>query len=203
MTGFIRRVVTGHDKNGKAIVLSDGLVERVFTNPVRPGHRSSDIWETHGLPVNVDFDEADPVAVVSRFLSPLGVKIRISELEPEPESVRKLDPKVAAKWYEDSGHTASSTFGKGGRHPLMHRTETLDYAVVLEGQMTLVMDDREIVLNKGDVVIQRGTNHAWSNRGTQKVRMLYILIDGKFAPALKAALEGFDARLADGTADQP
>ena len=194
MTGFIRRVVTGHDKTGKAIVISDGLVPRVFTNPVRPGHRSSDIWETTGMPVQVDFDEADPVAVVSRFLSPLGVKIRISELEPEPESVSKLDPKVAAQWYKDSGHTSSSTFGKGGAHPLMHRTESLDYAVVLEGQMTLVMDDQVIVLNQGDVVVQRGTNHAWSNRSDKKVRMLYILIDGKFAPGLKAALDAFDAQ---------
>jgi mannose-6-phosphate isomerase-like protein (cupin superfamily) len=180
MTGFIRRVVTGHDKDGKAIVLSDDLVERVYTNPVRPGHRSSDIWETRGMPVTVSREEPDPVAVVTRFLSPLGVKIRISELEPEPESVRDIDPKVAAQWYRDSGHSSSSTFGKGGRHPLMHRTETIDYAVVLEGQMTLVMDDQEIVLNAGDVVVQRGTNHAWSNRSSRRVRMLYILIDGRF-----------------------
>jgi len=180
MTGFIRRVVTGHDSEGKAIVVSDGLVPRVYSNPVRPGHRSSDIWETHGMPVKVTREEPDPVAEVSSFLSPLGVKIRISELEPEPESVRNLDPARAAEWYKDSGHTSSSTFGKGGRHPLMHRTETIDYAVVLEGQMTLVMDDKEIVLNTGDVVVQRGTNHAWSNRSSKRVRMLYILIDGKF-----------------------
>ena len=63
---------------------------------------------------------------------------------------------------------------------MMHRTQTVDYAVVLEGQMTLVMDDQEIVLNAGDVVVQRGTNHAWSNRSSKRVRMLYILIDGKF-----------------------
>ena len=60
MTGFIRRVVTGHDKDGKAIVLSDGLVERVYTNPVRPGHRSSDIWETRGMPVTVSREEPGP-----------------------------------------------------------------------------------------------------------------------------------------------
>jgi mannose-6-phosphate isomerase-like protein (cupin superfamily) len=132
------------------------------------------------MPVTVSREEPDPVAVVTSFLSPLGVKIRISELEPEPESVRDIDPKVAAQWYRDSGHSSSSTFGKGGRHPLMHRTETIDYAVVLEGQMTLVMDDQEIVLNAGDVVVQRGTNHAWSNRSSRRVRMLYILIDGRF-----------------------
>jgi uncharacterized cupin superfamily protein len=70
----------------------------------------------------------------------------------------------------------------------MHRTETIDYAVVLEGQMTLVMDDREIVLNAGDVVVQRGTNHAWSNRSSGRVRMLYILIDGRFDAELAKLL---------------
>lgn len=188
MPGFVRRVVTGHDENGKAIVLSDGLVERVYSNPVRPGHRSSDIWEAIGLPVHLEASEPDPVAIVDRFLSPLGIKIRISELQPEEASIRRLTPEQAASWYKDSGHPASSSFGQEGRHPLLHRTETIDYAVVLEGQMTLVMDDREVVLNKGDVVVQRGTNHAWSNRSNSLVRMLYILIDARFSDDLKARL---------------
>jgi quercetin dioxygenase-like cupin family protein len=188
MTGFIRRIVTGHDSEGVAVVLSDRLVERVYTNPVRPGHRSSDIWETRGMPVPIDAEEPDPTAVVTSFLSPLGVKIRISELEPEAESIRQLSAERAAEWYRSSGHNNSSTFGKGGRHPLLHRTESVDYAVVLEGQMTLVMDDCEVILNPGDVVVQRGTNHAWSNRSDKKVRMLYILIDGKFSPELTALL---------------
>ena len=186
MTGFIRRIVTGHDKAGKAIVLSDGLVEKIYTNPVRPGHRSSDIWETIGMPVQITASEPDPVPALTKFLSPLGIKIRISELEPEAESIRNLTPEKAAEWYKSSGHPASSEFGKGGRHPLMHRTETIDYAVVLEGQMTLVMDDQEILLNAGDVVVQRGTNHAWSNRSKKRVRMLYILIDGRFDSELAA-----------------
>jgi mannose-6-phosphate isomerase-like protein (cupin superfamily) len=114
------------------------------------------------------------------------VKIRISELEPEPESIRRLSPEKAAEWYQSSGHSKSSTFGKGGRHPLLHRTETIDYAVVLEGEMTLVMDDREILLKTGDVVVQRGTNHAWSNRSAKRVRMLYILIDGRFDSELSS-----------------
>ncbi len=186
MTGFIRRVVTGHDKNGKAVVLSDGLVERVYTNPVRPGHKSSDIWKTTAMPAPITGEEPDPVADSKDFVPPMGVKIRISELEPEPEAIRNLTREEAARWYQESGHTASSTFGRGGRHPLLHRTETIDYAVVLEGEMTLVMDGQDIVLKAGDVVVQRGTNHAWSNRSGKKVRMLYILIDGRFDPELAA-----------------
>lgn len=180
MTGFIRRVVTGHDKNGKAIVISDGLVERVYTNPVRPGHRSSDIWKTTAMPAPITKDEPDPVAHSTEFVPPQGTKIRISELEPESEAIRNLTPEEASGWYKASGHPPSSTFGRGGRHPLMHRTESIDYAVVLEGEMTLVLDDQEVLLKAGDVVVQRGTNHAWSNRSGKRVRMLYILIDGRF-----------------------
>lgn len=192
MAGFIRRVVTGHDRNGKTIVLSDEVVDRVYSNPVRPGHKSTDLWKTTAMPAPVTFEEPDPCADVMDFVPPMGVKIRISELEPEAESIRGLSKDVAASWYKDSGHTPASTFGKGGRHPLLHRTETIDYAVVLEGEMTLVMDDQDIVLKQGDVVVQRGTNHAWSNRSGKKVRMLYIIIDGRFDPELKALFDRHD-----------
>lgn len=83
------------------------------------------------------------------------------------------------------GNADASTRGRGGRHPLMHRTETLDYAVVLEGEIAMLLDDSEVHLKSGDVVIQRGTNHAWSNRSGKPVRMLYVLIDGTFDDNLK------------------
>ena len=83
----------------------------------------------------------------------------------------------------------ASTFKEGARHPLMHRTETIDYAVVLEGEITLVLDDQDIVLKAGDVCVQRGNNHSWSNRSGKVVRMLYVLIDGRFDPELKALLD--------------
>ena len=87
------------------------------------------------------------------------------------------------------GNEGASTFGHGGRHPFMHRTETIDYAVVLAGEIVLLLDDEEVHLKAGDVVIQRGTNHAWSNRSNQPCRMLYVLIDGEFAPELAAMFE--------------
>ena len=68
----------------------------------------------------------------------------------------------------------------------MHRTETIDYAVVLEGEITLVLDNTDVQLKTGDVVIQRGTNHSWSNRSGKMARLLYILIDGRFDPELAA-----------------
>jgi mannose-6-phosphate isomerase-like protein (cupin superfamily) len=184
MEGFIRRVVTGHDKDGRAIVISDGLAPVVSANPLRGGHRSTDIWKTKAMPAPITRTEEDPTPGPRDFTPRDGVKIRISELPPEPEAFSKLTPDQAREFFASGGHASSSTFGRGGRHPFMHRTETIDYAVVLEGEVTMLLDDQDIVLKAGDVVIQRGTNHAWSNRSGKPVRMLYILIDGKYEPDL-------------------
>ncbi|HLQ25018.1 MAG TPA: cupin domain-containing protein [Acidiferrobacterales bacterium] len=190
MTGFIRRVVTGHDKSGKAIVISDGLAPAVKTNPLRPGYRSTDIWETNAVPAPITIDEPDPT-LGPRTIHPVpqGTVIRIAELAPESEEIRNLSPEKAREVFKARGNEAASTFGRGGRHPMMHRTETIDYAVVLDGEITLLLDDVDVQLKMGDVVIQRGTNHAWSNRSGKPCRMLYILIDGRFDPELAALLK--------------
>lgn len=191
MTGFIRRVVTGHDRNGKAIVISDGIAPNVKTNPLRPGHRSSDIWKTHAMPVVLTAEEPDPT-LGPRTLhpSPHGTVIRIAELQPESDDIRNMTPDKAREVFAAMGNPSASMYGRGGRHPLMHRTETIDYAVVLEGEITLILDDRDVQLKAGDVVIQRGTSHAWSNRAHKICRMLYVLIDARFAPELAAMFEG-------------
>ena len=88
------------------------------------------------------------------------------------------------------GNEGASTFSQNKRHPFMHRTETVDYAVVLEGEIVMLLDDDEVKLKAGDVVIQRGTNHAWSNRSDKPVKMLYVLVDGAFDPELKAKFGG-------------
>lgn len=78
------------------------------------------------------------------------------------------------------GNEGASTFGRGGRHPLMHRTETIDYAIVLSGEITMLLDDDEVHLKAGDVLVQCGTNHAWSNRSNDMCEVAFILVDGKF-----------------------
>ena len=72
-------------------------------------------------------------------------------------------------------------------HPLMHRTETVDYGIVISGEMTLVLDKGERLLRAGDVVIQRGTNHAWANRSGKPCRMLFVLVDGRYEPSVAEA----------------
>ena len=82
---------------------------------------------------------------------------------------------------------------KAGRHPLMHRTESIDYGIVLSGEIVLLLDDSEVHLKQGDVVVQRGTIHAWTNRTDTICRMAFILTDGRFAPDLADAVERWDA----------
>jgi mannose-6-phosphate isomerase-like protein (cupin superfamily) len=185
----IRRVVTGHDGNGKAIVVSDGPVP-VHTNPLRPGQRSHEVWKTNAMPIAIAREEPDPVTGKRQLHPPpRGTMFRISEVPPESDAIRNMTPEQARAAFRASGAEEASTWGRGGRHPLMHRTETVDYAVVLEGEIYLLLDETEVKLNAGDVVIQRGTNHAWSNRSGKPVRMLYVLIDGEFDPELGAAFK--------------
>ena len=182
--GQVRRVVTGHDNNGKAIVISDGPAP-VHTNPLRPGQVSHEIWKTRECPIPIGRNEADPVAGPRQIHPPArGTMFRISEVPPESEAIRSMTPEKAREAFRAVGNEAASTYGRGGRHPLMHRTETVDYAVVLEGEITLILDDEDVKLKAGDVVIQRGTSHAWSNRSGKVVKMLYVLCDGDFTPDL-------------------
>lgn len=187
--GRIRRVITGHDENGKAVVIEDRLAPAVRTNPLRPGHISVDLWKTDAAPVIVRGTEPDPTSGPKQIHPPArGTVFRISEIAPETEAIRNLDPAHAKEVFKSMGNENASTFGKAGRHPFMHRTETVDYAVVLSGEVTMLLDDQDVVLHEGDVVIQRGTNHAWSNRSDKPALMLYVLIDGEFDPALAGKL---------------
>jgi mannose-6-phosphate isomerase-like protein (cupin superfamily) len=182
--GQVRRVVTGHDKNGKAIVVSDGPAP-THSNPLRPGQLSHEIWKTNAAPIPIGRTEPDPIAGPRQLHpAPKGTMFRISEVPPESDVIRNMTPEQARAAFRASNAEEASTWGRGGRHPLMHRTETVDYAVVLEGEIVLILDDEDVKLKAGDVVIQRGTSHAWSNRSGKVVKMLYVLCDGDFTPDL-------------------
>ena len=90
--------------------------------------------------------------------------------------------------FSQIGDAHASTVRADSPHPLMHRTESVDYGVVIDGEMTLVLDQGEVLLRPGSVVVQRGTNHAWANRSTRPCRMLFVLIDGHYSPELARAL---------------
>ncbi len=186
----IRRVVTGHDASGKAVIVSDGPAPFVHTNPLRPGYASTDIWRTHEMPAVIRATPEDTTAAGPRKQLPTknGTVLRINTLMPEPESVRNLKPEEAQKVFAQGGNDRASTFAANGRHPMMHRTETVDYAVILSGEVTMLLDDSEVTLKTGDIVIQVGTNHAWVNRSNAPCQVLFAMMDGTFDPALAATL---------------
>src|SRR6478672_3191033 len=145
----IRRVVTGHDARGVAKVLIDGPATNVRSS--LPGSCSTLMWSSHEIPADIAIGEG---------IEDLGN--------------RKLGTAPPA-----NGTRFTINDIPPGRPGVMHRTETLDYAIVLAGEIDMVMDDSTVTLKTGDVVIQRGTNHSWVNRGSDPVRIAFVLIDAE------------------------
>lgn len=185
MADGVRRIVTGHDTSGKAIVLEDGPAPAVLRNPARGDYFSAQIWATHATPAPIAAREPDPTAKrLTLEPPPNGTVIRVIQFPPEDDSIGKLDAAGARAVFAAIGSDKASTFKPGGAHPLMHRTESVDYGIVLDGEITLVLDDSEVIARAGDVVVQRGTNHAWSNRSGKPCRVAFVLIAGRFDSAL-------------------
>lgn len=181
----VRRIVTGHDAHGKAVVLEDGPAPAVTHNPARPGYFSAQIWATHAHPAPIAPRANDPTAQkITLEPPPNGTVMRVIQFPPEDPALYQLDAAGARAVFAAIGSDKASTFKQGGAHPLMHRTESIDYGIVLEGEITLVLDDSEVTARAGDVVVQCGTNHAWSNRSGKPCRVAFILIDGRFEPGL-------------------
>jgi naringenin degradation protein FdeH len=186
MVKQVRRVVTGHDANGKAVVISDGPAPFVHVNALDPDWYSTDIWRTGETPASIVRAAGEPTLGPRRQMpDKRGTVLRINHFPPESETVRQMTPEASRRAFAGLGNEKASTFGRGGRHPLMHRTETIDYAIVLAGEITMVMDDVDVLLKAGDVLVQCGTNHAWSNRSTAPCIVAFVLIDGAFDEELK------------------
>ncbi|HSV34239.1 MAG TPA: cupin domain-containing protein [Ramlibacter sp.] len=185
----IRRIVTGHDGAGKAVVSSQGPLPTVAEIAAIPGTVFHEVWSTACAPAPVD-NGADPT-LGSLTLPPpqAGTRIRFVDIPPDtPEFLAQGAARMKAA-FAQIGDEAASTVQAHSPHPLMHRTESVDYGIVIEGELTLVLDDSEVALKPGDVVVQRGTNHAWANRSGRPCRMLFILVDGQYEGSIRAALD--------------
>lgn len=182
--GYVRRIVTGHDEMGNAIVTHDGPAPSIHTNPKRVGFYLTDLWHTDAMPAPVNNDPDTTSRPLQLEPPQNGTVVRIIEFGPEGEWLQKLASDDAKSVFGSMGTNKASTY-KVGTHPLMHRTETVDYAVVLEGEIYLVLDKEERLMKQGDFLVERGTNHAWSNRSGKPCKMLFVLIDGKFDPEIK------------------
>ncbi len=160
----IRRVVTGHDRAYTAKVLIDGAATNA--KYPSPGAVSTLIWCT---------DQTPPPMPIGENVEDMGARIVGT---PPP-----------------AGGTRFAIIDyPPGNVPRMHRTETIDYVIVLEGEIDMDMDDSTVRLRPGDVMVQRGTNHAWANRGTQRARLAFVLVDAEPLGIGKPILRSGDGR---------
>ncbi len=184
----IRRIVTGHSPEGTAIVSVDGPLPTVVHLEAIPGTVFHEIWSTSECPAPVD-NGPDPTRSDLVLPPPRqGTRIRIVDIPPDSEDFLRNGAQRMKAAFAAIGDEKASTVKDHSPHPLMHRTESIDYGVVLSGELVLVLDAEEVVLRPGTVVVQRGTNHAWANRSGAVCRMLFVLVDGRYAPDLAASL---------------
>ena len=184
----IHRVVTGHDTHGRAVIASNGPLPTVVEIAAIPGTVFHEVWSTAATPAPVD-NGADPTLGALTLPPPRhGTRFRFVDIPPDTAEFLAQGAGTVKDAFAQIGDVAASTVQASSPHPLMHRTESVDYGVVIAGECTLVLDEGEVQLRPGSVVIQRGTNHAWANRSGQVCRMLFVLVDGAYDPAIAAAL---------------
>jgi mannose-6-phosphate isomerase-like protein (cupin superfamily) len=181
----VRRIVTGHDSQGQSYVTEDRNAPSVHTNPKRVGYHLTQLWMTDASPAFVG-NEDDPTSRPLRLEPPKGgTVVRIIEFGPEGDWLTKIDANDTKVAWGALGTDTASTYADGNaKHPFMHRTQSIDYALVLEGEITLVLDKEDVIMKTGDFLVERGTNHAWANRSGKPCRMLFVLVDGKFDPEI-------------------
>lgn len=184
MTRF-NRIVTGHDPEGRSVIVAAAPPARVQQIGGPGGPTFFEVWNTRETPAVIDRQSGEPPENGLVLAPPKGgTRIRVIDFPPEGEAIRRLTAADAAqKFSEMSGADAAQSKGNAP-HPLMHRTQTVDYGIVLEGELTLIVDRGETIARAGDIIIQRGTNHAWANRSGGNCRVAFVLIDGRFVEGL-------------------
>ena len=175
MVWKVRRVVTGHDRDGKSMFLMDDHAPNVKEMASMPGLALTDLWETGGAPAD-NSGNADAGARPVRLEPPKnGSILRIVEFPPD--SAWRNDAVNSKAAFDSIGAGHAKDHGHGD--PMMHTTASVDYIIVLKGEIHAVMEKGETLLKAGDVLIQRGTNHSWSVRGDQPCIIAAILINAK------------------------
>ena len=169
----MRRIVTGHNEDGRSIITIDGPPARSIGKDVGG---LFELWNTDGNIIDTkdNLDRADQDIILSPPTG--GTKFRYFQINPTPEGIPiEIMQEIAADAFEKigAGHHRIDT----SKHPAMHKTETIDYIILLKGDVTLILDEDEVTLKPHDVVVQRGTNHAWVNNGDEPALLIAVLID--------------------------
>jgi mannose-6-phosphate isomerase-like protein (cupin superfamily) len=174
-----RRIVTGHDTRGHSVILSDETSPHIMPIMDQPNFAVTDFWRTTSLPAdNGPASAEDPCRLPIQVAPPQnGSVFRVVQFPPDKDWAARaaaVGGSVAIDETAKAAHTGGPV-----RHAHMHRTRSIDYAIVLSGEIWAVMDEGETKMRAGDVLIQRGTNHAWANRSNQPCIVTFVLIDAK------------------------
>jgi hypothetical protein len=176
----VRRIVTVDDDSGKSRRLADGPSPDVRTDPARPGYTATRIWVTDSTPTRIK-GVRETLHLPHTIEPPAnGSLCRIVTFPPDESYRGKVGAAEVAAFFRAMGSPAASTYAPTAPHPYMQQTRTLDLCVILEGAITLVLDTEEVHLSAGDTVVQRGTNHAWSNRSSRDCVIAFSLHDAAF-----------------------
>jgi hypothetical protein len=179
-TRSIRRIVVV-DANDRSQVIADGPSPDVRTDPARPGFSCARIWVTDRTPARLE-GVREALHLPHTIVPPTGGSTCFVITFPPDASYRgKVGATEVAAYFTAMGSPSASTYSAKSPHPYMQKTRTLDFCLVLNGEITLVLDTEEVHLRAGDTVVQRGTNHAWSNRSDRPCTVAFSAHDA--APA--------------------
>jgi mannose-6-phosphate isomerase-like protein (cupin superfamily) len=171
----IRRVVTTHAGDGKAVILSDGIATNAKTRS--SGITGTLLWTTDSMPVTYSNRDRGEVAI-GTGPAPNHSILRVVEFPPHNEAPAEENASVLV----EMGIAPPSGERRPPRHPHMHATDSVDYAIVLEGEIDMLLDEDEVHLKAGDILVQQGTNHAWVNRSDRPCKIAFVLIDAAGSP---------------------
>lgn len=180
----VRRIITGHGADGRSRVLIDTQTPNVTVREATGGIVSTLVWVTDETPALLAGSHDQAARQMGVPPPVCGTAFRIVEFPPFRPELLATSPDTARQDWGMQGHALP---GAEPRHPFIHRTRTVDYIVVLEGEIHMLLDDGEVHLRAGDTLIQRGTNHAWVNRGNAPCRVAIIFIDATEPPEIVAA----------------
>ena len=170
----VRRVLTGHDGQGRSTFIADGEAPNVKEMTAITGLALTDLWETGAAPASNTGDK-DAAERPVRLEPPRnGTILRIVEFPPDSAWRGATDGKAGFKAI-GAGHAQD----KSSSDPMMHKTSTVDYIIVLKGEITAIMEAGEKLLRAGDILVQRGTNHSWSVRGSEPCIIAAVLVSAK------------------------
>lgn len=177
----VRRIVAGEDGDGNAVIFSDGPVKDILTDPIRPGYSEARVWVTDGTPAPIAGIQETTDRPHAIEPPPQGSVCRVITFPPEASYIGSVKAEDVQNYFRMAGSPGASTFSREAPHPYMQKTRTLDFCLVLEGEITLVLDTAEVHLKRGDTVVQRGANHAWSNRSDKPAVVVFSLHDAAWS----------------------